>query len=204
MMMYLHISIEMNCTGEIMDIERYIDIIRPLMGNKRFTHCVNVSKEAVRLAQKYGADAEKAAIAGILHDITKEFSEEKQLQIFLRNDIMLSDVEKRTPKLWHAISGSVYIQNELSIFDEDIINAVRYHTTARAGMSLLEKVIFLADFTSEERNYPDVDIIRQKAEISLEEGMLYGIQFTISKLLERQGFMSEDAIDAYNEILLNR
>lgn len=202
--MYLHISMKIIYTGEIMDIKKYIDIIRPFMGDKRFTHCVNVSKEAVRLAKKYGADEEKAAIAGVLHDITKEFSEEKQLQIFLRNDIMLSDVEQKTPKLWHAISGSVYIKNELGINDEDIINAVRYHTTARAGMSTLEKVIFLADFTSEERDYPDVDIIRQKAEISLEEGMLYGIQFTISKLLERQGYLSEDAIDAYNEILLNR
>lgn len=187
-----------------MTIEEYKKIIRPMMGDKRYTHSVNVSAEAVRLARKYGADEEKAAIAGILHDITKEVDFEKQLQIISSGDIILSDVEKRTNKLWHAISGSVYIQKELGITDCDIINAVRYHTTGRAGMSLLEKVIFIADFTSAERDYPDVNVIREKSEISLEEGMIYGIQFTLSRLLIREGLLSEDAIEAYNEILLNR
>ena len=194
----------MICTGDFMTIDDYKEIIRPMMGERRFNHSVNVSKEAVRLAEKYGADVKKAAVAGILHDITKEVDFENQLQIIRSGDIILTDVEKNTNKLWHAISGSVYIQKELSITDEDIINAVRYHTTGRANMSLLEKVIFLADFTSEERDYPDVDVIRQKAEISLEDGMLYGIQFTLSSLLKRQGYLSLDAIEAYNEILFNR
>ncbi len=187
-----------------MNIDEYKKIIRPLMGDRRYNHSVNVSEEAVRLARKYGADEEKAAVAGILHDITKEIDFEKQLQIIHSGDIILTDVEKNAKKLWHAISGSVYIQKELGITDTDIINAVRYHTTARMGMSLLEKVIFLADFTSAERDYPDVDVIRQKAEISLEEGMLYGIRFTLNKLLSIDGYLSIDAVEAYNEILLNR
>lgn len=187
-----------------MTVDNYKDIIRPLMGERRYNHCVNVSKEAVRLAKKYGADEEKAAVAGILHDITKEIDFEKQLQIIESGDIILTNVEKNSKKLWHAISGSVYIQKELNISDRDIINAVRYHTTARARMSLLEKVIFLADFTSAERDYPDVDVIREKADISLEDGMLYGIRFTLNKLLAIDGFLSVDAVEAYNEILLNR
>ena len=88
--------------------------------------------------------------------------------------------------------------------DEDIINAIRYHTTGRAGMSVLEKVIFLADFTSAERDYEDVDVIRAKTELSLEDGMLYGVEFTLKKLLSIGGLLSVDAIDLYNEILLNR
>ena len=187
-----------------MNIEDYKDIIRPMMGERRYNHCVNVSVEAVRLARKYGADEEKAAVAGILHDITKEVDFENQLQIIDSGDIILTDVEKRTNKLWHAISGSVYIQKYLGITDADIINAIRYHTTGRAGMSVLEKVIFLADFTSAERDYEDVDVIRKKADISLEEGMLYGVEFTLRKLLEKGSFLSVDAIDLYNEILLNR
>lgn len=182
----------------------YVNIIKPMMGERRFKHSVNVSIEAMRLAEKYGADVDKAAVAGILHDITKEVDFQKQLQIIESGDIILSDVEKSTNKLWHAISGSVYIQTELGITDTDIINAVRYHTTARAGMSKLEKVIFLADFTSAERDYPDVDVIRKKADISLEEGMLYGIEFTLKSLLNRNGMLSINAVEAYNEILLNR
>lgn len=187
-----------------MTLEYYKGIIRQMMGERRYNHCINVADEAARLAEKYGADIEKARVAGILHDITKEVDFEKQLQIIKSGDIILTDVEKRTNKLWHAISGSVYIQKELNIDDDDIINAIRYHTTGRAGMSLLEKVIFLADFTSCERDYPDVDVIREKAEISLEEGMLYGIQFTLTRLVLNGGYISENAIDAYNEILLNR
>lgn len=187
-----------------MNVEDYKKIIRPMMGDKRYNHCVNVAKEAVRLAKKYGADEQKAEIAGILHDITKEVDFEKQLQIIQSGDIILTDVEKRTNKLWHAISGSVYVEKILKITDEDIINAIRYHTTGRAGMSVLEKVIFLADFTSAERDYDDVDVIRAKTEISLEEGMLYGVEFTLKKLLSIGGLLSVDAIDLYNEILLNR
>lgn len=187
-----------------MSIEKYKQIIKPLMSEKRYNHCINVSKEAIRLAKKYGADEQKAEIAGILHDITKEFDEQKQLQLISCGDIILTDVEKTTNKLWHAITGAIYVKSELGIDDEDIINAIRYHTTARANMSVLEKVIFLADFTSAERDYPDVDVIRQKADISLEDGMLYGIQFTLARLISKQGCLSEDAIDAYNEILLNR
>ena len=194
----------MICTGDFMTYNDYVNIIKPMMGERRFKHSVNVSIEAMRLAEKYGADVDKAAVAGILHDITKEVDFQKQLQIIESGDIILSDVEKSTNKLWHAISGSVYIQTELGITDTDIINAVRYHTTARAGMSKLEKVIFLADFTSAERDYPDVDVIRKKADISLEEGMLYGIEFTLKSLLNRNGILSIDAVDAYNEILLNR
>jgi len=191
-------------TDDFLTLEDYKAIIRPMMSERRYNHCVNVSIEAVRLAKKYGADVKKAEVAGILHDITKEVDFENQLQIIEHGDIILTDVEKSTNKLWHAISGSVYIQTKLGINDQEIIDAIRYHTTGRANMSLLEKVIFLADFTSAERNYPDVEVIRQKADISLEEGMLYGIQFTLNKLLERQSLLCEDAIDAYNEILINR
>lgn len=191
-------------TGDTMTLSDYKDIIKPLMSERRYNHCVNVAIEAVRLAKKYGADPIKAEVAGILHDITKEFVFDEQLQIINSGDIILTEVEKNTNKLWHAISGSVFVQTKLGITDIDIINSIRYHTTGRANMSLLEKVIFVADFTSAERDYTDVDVIRQKAEISLEEGMLYGIQFTLSRLLQRGGYISEDAIDAYNEILLNR
>ena len=117
---------------------------------------------------------------------------------------MLTELEKRSPKLWHAISGACYVRDVIGIDDEDIFNAIRFHTTARAGMSQLEKIIFLADFTSAERDYPDIDVIREHAEHSIEEGMLYGIKFTISRLVGRGDLVSPDALSAYNDILLNK
>lgn len=170
----------------------------------RRIHSLNVADEAVRFAEKYGADPQKARLAGLLHDVTKETDGDLQLKIIEKGGIMLTELERRSPKLWHAISGACYIRDELGIKDPDIFNAVRYHTTARAGMSLLEKCIFLADFTSAERNYPDIDVIRRYAELSLEEGMLYGIKFTIERLAGRGDLISPDALDAYNEILLGK
>ena len=186
-----------------MCIAEYKKIIKSMMSENRYNHCVNVSKEAVKLAKRYGGDEEKASIAGILHDITKEMPKEEQLQIMLDSGIILDDIQKNAPKLWHGISGSVYIKNHLDINDEDILNAVCYHTTGRAGMSLLEKIIFVADFTSEERTYKGVATMRKKSRKSLEDAMLYGFKFTFSDLSSRELAIHPDELACYNKIVLN-
>lgn len=185
-----------------MKVKEYEKIIRARLKDARFKHSKNVAKEAVRLAKKYGADPEKAEIAGILHDVTKETSQEEQLEFIQKAGIELTSLEANSPKLWHAISGSGYIKVELGITDEDILNAVRYHTTARGGMSLLEKVIFIADFTSEERNYDGVDEIRKAADVSLEAAMLEGLSFSIEDLAHRRLSIARDTLDAYNEVVV--
>ena len=173
------------------------------MGKKRYTHSINVAKAAQQLAIKYGADVKKAMVAGILHDITKEMPYAEQLQIIESNGIILDKVQKFSPKTWHAISGAVLINNEFGIDDEDILNAVRYHTSGRANMSLLEKVIFVADFIGEERDYKGVDIMRSKAKKRLEEAMLYGVSFTIKDLSEKQCAIDMNTLAMYNELILN-
>lgn len=186
-----------------MSIAEYKKIIKSMMSENRYNHCVNVSKEAVKLAKRYGGDEEKAAVAGILHDITKEMPKEEQLQIMLDCGIILDDIQKNAPKLWHGISGSVYIKKHFGIEDEDILNAICYHTTGRAGMSLLEKIIFVADFTSEERTYKGVATMRKKSRKSLEDAMLYGFKFTFSDLSSRELAIHPDELACYNEIVLN-
>lgn len=186
-----------------MSITEYKKIIKSMMSENRYNHCVNVSKEAVKLAKRYDGDEEKAAVAGILHDITKEMPKEEQLQIMHDSDIILDDIQKNAPKLWHGISGSVYIKKHFGIEDEDILNAICYHTTGRAGMSLLEKIIFVADFTSEERTYKGVATMRKKSRKSLEDAMLYGFKFTFSDLSSRELAIHPDELACYNEIVLN-
>ena len=186
-----------------MSVAEYKKIIKSMMSENRYNHCVNVSKEAVKLAKRYGGDEEKAAVAGILHDITKEMPKEEQLQIMLDSGIILDDIQKNAPKLWHGISGSVYIKKHFGIEDEDILNAICYHTTGRAGMSLLEKIIFVADFTSEERTYKGVATMRKKSRKSLEDAMLYGFKFTFSDLSSRELAIHPDELACYNQIVLN-
>lgn len=174
------------------------------MGDFRYEHSVNVSKEAKKLARLYGANEEKAQLAGILHDITKEMPKEEQLQIIVDSGIILDNVQKNAPKLWHGISGSIYVQQNLCIDDEDILNAIRYHTTGRANMSLLEKIIFIADFTSEERTYSGVATMRKKSRKSLDEAMLYAYKFTFKDLSKREIAIHPDEVACYNDIILQK
>ena len=188
----------------MMDNPDYKKIIRELMGDYRYEHSVNVADEAVMLAELYGGDAEKTYTAGILHDVTKELPNDKQLQIINDGGIILDDVQKQAPKLWHAISGSVYIQTELGITDSDIINAIRYHTTGRANMSLLEKIIYIADYTAKGRDYNGVEIMRDLSRKSLEDAMIFSYQFTINKLSSLESAIHPDEIYGYNDIVLKR
>ena len=183
-------------------MNEYKDLIRSMMGDYRYTHSVNVSEEAVALAKLYGADEKDAYTAGILHDITKELPAEEQLQIIADGGIILDDVQKNAPKLWHSISGSVYVQTHLGITDSDIINAIRYHTTGRAGMSLLEKIIYTADYTSAERSYNGADIMREKSRKSLEEAMIFSCQFTLRNLSEKEAAIHPDQLFCYNDLVL--
>ncbi|MGN0452693.1 MAG: bis(5'-nucleosyl)-tetraphosphatase (symmetrical) YqeK [Ruminococcus sp.] len=185
-----------------MKLEDYYALAKETLSERRFIHSRNVAACAAKLAEKYGEDPERAETAGILHDITKELNPEKQLQIINDGGIILDIVTERSPKLYHPVSGMVYARDTLGITDVGILTAIRYHTTARAEMSLLEKIIYIADFISEERDYSDVDIMRAEAEKSLEDGMRYALSYVISDLIEKRRTVHPDALGAYNEVVM--
>lgn len=182
----------------------YIALLREKLDDYRFEHSIAVAKRAVELANLYGADTEKAYVAGLLHDIQKNLSREEQLQFLNSSAIMLTDVEKVSPKVWHAISGAEYISSKLKIEDTDIINAVRYHTTGRAGMSLLERIVYIADFTSLDRKYPDVEVLRDIVKRDLDAGLVYALRHTIISLSKETKPIHEDTLCAYNELIGSR
>ncbi len=184
-------------------ISKFYELAEKTLSERRFIHSKNVANSAALLAKKYGEDPLKAETAGILHDITKEFNPEKQLQIIRTGGIILDDILEKTPKLYHAVSGMVYARDTLGITDEGILNAIRTHTTGAANMPLLSKIIFIADFISEERDYPDVDIMRRESEKSLEDGMRYALKYVISDLLQKGRTVHPDALSAYNEVVLD-
>lgn len=181
-----------------------MELLESLLTPKRFHHSVEVCKEAQRLALLYGADVEKAKIAGLLHDVMKDTAPEEQEKVMQEHDVELTPLEAQAQKLWHAMAGAVYVRHELGIEDEDIIRAIRYHTTARAGMSLLEKVLYIADYTSAERDYPGAEEMRKAADISLEKAMHDALIFSITDLVERELAVHPDTLDAYNEIVLSQ
>ena len=184
-------------------IKEYKDILAKRLGEDRYYHSLCVADEALRLAEKYGGDKDKCYLAGLLHDITKNDSSEEHLKIFAEFGIMLSVIEKNAMKLWHAISGAAYIENYLEIKDDEILDAVRYHTTAKADMSLTAKILYLADFTSKDRNYPDVNIMRKLVDKSLDEAFIYALQYSIIDLTERSKAIHPDTVSAFNQVVLN-
>ena len=180
-------------------IEEYKLLLQSRLNEKRYYHSLCVADEAVRLAEKYGADTEKAYMAGLLHDITKNAPAQEHLHIFNSFGIMLNSVEQNAEKLWHAISGAVYVEHLLGIDDREIINAIRYHTTARGNMTLLDKVLYLADFTSIDRDYDDVDVMRKLVDKSMNEALLYALSYSIKDLISSGRALHLDTINAYND-----
>ena len=184
------------------DIENYKEILRERLNDHRYYHSLCVADEAKRLAHLYGGNAEKCYLAGLLHDITKNSDRQEHLHFFETFGIMLSDVEKNAEKLWHAMSGSGYLKHILKIDDEEILDAVRYHTTAKANMSLTAKILYLADFTSKDRDYPDVNVIRALVDKSLDEAFIYALKYSIIDLTEQSRAIHPDTVEAFNQSVL--
>lgn len=177
-------------------------ILKNRLSEKRYYHSLCVADSARYLAVRYGADEGKMYLAGLLHDITKNTSDEEQLKLFERFGIILTDVEKRSPQIWHAMSGALFVEHELGIVDKDIISAIRYHTTAKADMTLSEKIIYTADLISADRTYTDVDEVRMQADESLEKAMLTILKFTVKNLIDRGLPVHPDTLSAYNFLML--
>ena len=162
---------------------------------------MNVAKAAVQLCQKYGGDESKAYLAGILHDVMKEEKPQIQLQMIKESGIITDTVLLEAAPLWHAKAGAAYCKRVLHIEDEDLLNAISYHTTARANMSQLEKILYLADYIGEERDYEDVDIMRAETMASMERGLQYALTYTIRDLAGRGRPLHLDTVQAYNQLM---
>ena len=183
--------------------EEFRKLIKVILKENRYVHSLNVADSAKELAQKYGCDEEKAYTAGLLHDVMKNASDFELLSAIDKAGDELTCCEKANKKLWRAVAGTAFLKTELNIKDVDILNAVRYHTTARKNMTVLEKVIYVADFISADRDYPGVEEVRAAAEESLEKAMMIGLEFCIHEIVERKQILHPDSVDAYNEIVIS-
>lgn len=185
-----------------LNFAHYKDILKQRLSPQRYQHSLNVAKEAKRLAQRYKEDPLQAELAGLLHDICKEEKKELQLQRILNFGIILDSILLKSPSLWHGIAGAVFIQTELGINNAAIYNAVRYHTSAKKDMTELEKIIYLADLTSEDRIYPDVDMMRKLVDKDLDLAMKHALQFIVGDLKKKQLPICKDTLEAYQQYVI--
>ncbi|MDF2884673.1 MAG: phosphohydrolase [Clostridiaceae bacterium] len=181
-----------------------INYLEKNLNNHRYIHSLNVSKTAVKLAELYGADINKAKIAGLIHDCAKKLSNEELLIIFKNNNIKVDAVSINSPQLLHGWAAAIIAEQTMGINDEEILSAVKYHTTGKKNMSLLEKIIYIADYIEPGRDFEGVDELRKMAYESLDEGLLKAFDSTIEYVIERNQLIHLDTIEGRNFLLINK
>ena len=183
-----------------------VDELRPIamsfLKPKRMPHVLGTEQEAIRLARQYGADVTKAQIAALLHDCTKKLNRDEQLALCAHYGIVPDPLERQTLKLLHAKTGAA-VARDLFGVDDDIYNAIYWHTTGKADMTVLEKVIYMADYVEPNRVFDGVDDLRDAVHTDLDMGLLMGLQDSIEEMTERGNPVHYRTVEA-KEYLENR
>ncbi|MRX71337.1 HD domain-containing protein [Bacillus lacus] len=180
-----------------------LGIVKPQLTEKRFQHTIGVMDTAVQLAELYGADKKKAELAAIFHDYAK-FRPKKEMEKLIREKQMPADLLFHHHELWHAPVGAYLVQHEAGIHDEEVLNAIRYHTSGRSGMTLLEKIVYVADYIEPGRSFTGVEEVRELAFQDLDLALLKTVSNTISFLLKKNRGIYPDTLAAYNDLVITK
>ena len=165
---------------ETVDVKEIRKKLEKDLDHKRFEHTLGVSYTACALAMCHQADIDKARIAGLLHDCAKCMDNEKKIAICKKQNIEINNIEKQNPFLLHAKVGCYIARKQFHIHDTDILNAVLNHTTGRPGMSLLEKIIYIADYIEPGRKHaPNLSEARRLAFKDLDAALIKILQDTL-------------------------
>lgn len=173
------------------------------MSAKRFKHVLGVEKAAIQLAGIYGISKEAASIAALCHDYAKELPDQEMRELIITEQLE-EDLLDYGSNIWHGPCAAEIVKKEFQLLDEDILNAIRYHTIGRSKMSLLEQVIYVADFIEPGRNFPGVDKARALAENDLQKAVTYETQQTLMHLIETKKKIYPKAVATFNEWVANK
>ena len=184
-----------------------VEELRPIamsyLKPKRMPHVLGTAEEAARLARRYGADETQARVAGLLHDCTKKLDMAEQLALCGQYGIVLDPLEQKALKLLHAKTGAAIARHVYGV-DDAVYQAILYHTTGRAGMSLLEKILYLADYIEPSREFandPDVVRLRETVYEDLDRGLLLGLTMTIDEMVGMGNPVHHDTLDARDDLI---
>ncbi len=186
----------------MIEYEAIVAKIRTQLSEKRYIHSLGVSQTAVQLARRFGADLQKAALAGLLHDCARNFSEDRLLLHAEDHGLTIDLVERHTPVLLHAKVGSLLASSEYGVDDKEICRAIALHTTGGSKMTLLDKIIYLADFIEPMRSFPGVEELRKLAEEDLDSALLAAYTQSVVYILHNGGLLHPDTVTGRNELVM--
>ncbi|MED1602547.1 bis(5'-nucleosyl)-tetraphosphatase (symmetrical) YqeK [Alkalihalophilus marmarensis] len=183
-----------------MEREAALNKVKPHLTEHRYQHTLGVVETSISLAKRYGADQNKAELAAIFHDYAK-FRDKQEMRGLVQSTLKEKDVLGYGDELLHAPCGAYYVKEEIGIKDEEVLNAIRYHTTGKPDMTLLEKVVFLADYIEPGRQFKGVSEVRELSEKDLDEAIIKSLENTITFLMKRRQPVYPDTLNTYNQLI---
>lgn len=179
-----------------------LKILSCMMSEKRLKHSLGVEETAIILAKRFGTNAYKASIAGLVHDCAKGMPQDERDALLVKYNIILDDISKQEPELIHGTLGAALAHDKFEINDEEMLHAIEYHTTGNGYMTILEKIIYLADLIESGRDYPGLEKIREKALTNLDEALILSIQSVMVYILHKRCVLHPSTVEAWNSLLL--
>lgn len=177
--------------------EDLLSKIKAVMSDKRFNHVLGVEQTAIELAERYGYDKEKAGLAGLLHDYAKEISDQEFLDLIDKYNLD-PELKKWGNNVWHGMVGIYKIQEDLGVTDKDILHSIETHTVSSSQMSLLDKIVYVADYIEPGRRFPLVEEARAIAKESLDKAVAYETVHTVEHLAHQAFPIFPQTIETYN------
>jgi len=188
-----------------MTLEQMKQELEKRLKPSRFRHSLGVAETAVKLAKRFGADEERARVAGLLHDCAREFRNEDMVKEAEKRGIAIGEVERSMPLLLHADIGAVRVRELYGVEDAAISQAIARHTVGGPAMTVLDKIIWYADMIEPGRDFPGVDKLRELGgTASLDAMLLAGLSHSIVFVVEKGHLIHPATVLARNEILLNQ
>jgi len=186
-----------------MTIEEMKEKLEKELPPKRFVHSVNVMDTAVKLAGVYNEDVEKAAVAGLLHDCARGLGDEQTIEMCRKYGMEPDSISVAQPVLLHGPLGAILAKEEYGIGDEEILSAVRCHTTGCENMSTLDKIIFLADYIEPGRSFEGVERVRRTAFDDLDQALITAFDGVLEHVIKKGKLIHPDTVKARNYLLQN-
>lgn len=184
-----------------MNIEDMSEKLREKLSHKRYKHTMGVLEMARRLAERYGADVSKVELSALLHDCGKDMDSRELLEYVRSNRVELDEIEAKQLELAHGVIGAHLARAEFGVDDTEVLSAIRFHTTGKTDMTLVEKIVYLADFIEEGRKYPGVQLLRELSFEDLDSAILLSFDNTIKHVISQKKILHTRTVEARNFIL---
>jgi predicted HD superfamily hydrolase involved in NAD metabolism len=188
--------------SESLQVENIKSRLRQCLNAKRYSHSIGTMEVCLALSKHYGYNEDKAEIAGLLHDCAKNLGSDILFNIAKENELEPDEVQVSQPGLLHGVIGAVIAKKDYGIYDDDILHAIKFHTTGCKNMSILDKIVYIADYIEPGRDFKGIGKLRSLVYEDMDAALLNMMNISISYIIKRGQMLHIDTIEARNSIII--